>query len=49
MDKNSNIFSAMDQNKAAGQLKVGYYPCDSTGLDEPADEALVEEPEELLG
>ena len=39
----------MDQNRAAGQMKVGYYPCDAEGTGEPDDEALVEEPEELLG
>ena len=30
-------------------MKVGYYPCDAEGTGEPDDEALVEEPEELLG
>ena len=39
----------MDQNSSVGQLKVGYFPCDSVGTGEPDDETLVEEPEELLG
>jgi hypothetical protein len=45
----AKILSSEGSSGVRGALAVKYFPTDDTGENEPEDDMLVEEPEELLG